>query len=357
MTMMEAIADGFLRWIDCVAGALIRCRAHLRSPRTIRLVEQDAGEFTIEIDQRTPAESPRSIAPIRMADGRVTMALPPDIAAILPRSRVEIILQSNRFLFREVYLPARALEFLDGIVRAQIDRLTPWKPANAAFGFSPPLAVEHEQILITIAATSLGLVAPYLEAIADAGAHSIAVFAAVEGSRDDAVAIRVLEGGVYGIVEVRRVRRGLVATFAGAAVAAAGALCLAAIVGPGLENRREELSEQMARLRAAASATREPEAGTFSALVHRKQSVPATVLVLEELSQILPDHTSLTELHVENNKVRITGITSDAASLIGLLEQSSHFAEATFFAPTTRTVSEPGERFHIEARVHIGSRS
>jgi general secretion pathway protein L len=158
-------------------------------------------------------------------------------------------------------------------------------------------------------------------------------------------------------MEVRRVRRGLAAAFVGAAVAAAGALCLAAIVGPGLENRREELSEQMARLRAAASATREPEAGTFSALVHHKQSVPATVLVLEELSQILPDHTSLTELHLENNKVRITGITNDAASLIGLLEQSSHFAEATFFAPTTRTVSERGERFHIEARVHIGSRS
>jgi general secretion pathway protein L len=357
MTMMDDIADGFSRWIDCVAGALVRCREHLRSPRTVRLLEQDAGEFTIQMGQRTLTE-PQPIAPVRMADGRVTPTLPPDIAAILPRSRVEIILQSNRFLFRPVYLPARAVEFLDGIVRAQIDRLTPWTPADAAFGFSQPVAVEPEQILITIAATSLALVAPYVEAMANAGAHSIAVFAAVEGSGDDAAAaIRVLEGGAHGIAEVRRVRRGLVATLAGAAIAAAGALCLAAFIGPGLENRRGELSEQMTRLRAAASATRAPEAGTFSALVRRKQSVPATVLVLEELSQILPDHTSLTELHVENDKVRITGIANDAASLIGLLEQSSRFAEATFFAPTTRTASEPGERFHIEARVHIGPRS
>ena len=75
------------------------------------------------------------------------------------------------------------------------------------------------------------------------------------------------------------------------------------------------------------------------------------MIVLEVLSQILPDHTYVTELRIEGDKMRLTGVTRDAPSLIRLIEQSLHFTRATFFAPTTRQPSDPGERFHIEAQI------
>ena len=76
---------------------------------------------------------------------------------------------------------------------------------------------------------------------------------------------------------------------------------------------------------------------------------PPLCSLLEALSKILPDQTYVTELRLEGNKLRLTGITRDAPSLIGLIEQSGRFTRATFFAPTTRSPSDTGDRFHIEA--------
>jgi general secretion pathway protein L len=69
------------------------------------------------------------------------------------------------------------------------------------------------------------------------------------------------------------------------------------------------------------------------------------------LSRLLPDHTYVTEMHLAGNKIQIGGITRDAPGLIPLIEQSQHFTRATFYAPTTRSSTDPGERFHIEAQI------
>ena len=86
-------------------------------------------------------------------------------------------------------------------------------------------------------------------------------------------------------------------------------------------------------------------------LEQRKRATPSAVIVLEALSRLLPDHTYVTELRIEGDKLQIIGITHDAPQLIRLIEQSPNFTRATFFAPTTSTAGEPGEHFHIEAQI------
>src|ERR1700682_5849672 len=112
--------------------------------------------------------------------------------------------------------------------------------------------------------------------------------------------------------------------------------------------RPAAISRRRAAIRAGADGG---DRSPVAALERRKYETPASVIVLEALTQVLPDHTYVTELHLAANKLQISGITRDAPSLIPLIEQSPHFTRATFYAPTTRAPSDPGERFHIETRV------
>jgi general secretion pathway protein L len=131
-------------------------------------------------------------------------------------------------------------------------------------------------------------------------------------------------------------------------------LSAAGFVGANLAGRQDDLNRRITERRLALRAGRENAAQASTplrALERRKQQSGSAVIVLEVLSQILPEHTYVTELRIEGDKLRVIGVTRDAPALIRLMEQSPHFTRATFFAPTTRAPTDPGERFHIEAQI------
>jgi general secretion pathway protein L len=351
MKTLATIIQGFFRWIDAVAGTIVILLGWFASPRVIKLVEDENGEFVLYAGQQVTGSS--SSERIQMAEGQIVGAMSESMAMTVKASRVELILRPDRFLFRPVELPSRAVEFLDGIVRAQIDRLTPWSVADVAFGWSKPAASESDRIIITVAATAREFLTPYVRAIAGMRARSVALFTSLPGGEADAATIKVLEQWTRGILDVGQIRRALVIILAATGIAAAAAVAAVTVIGAQLESRQEELVRQIASMRAAAGVG-DASGSVVTAqrmLVRRKYDSPSSVIVLEMLSQILPDHTYVTELRIEGNKLRLTGITRDAPSLIGLIEQSPRFTRATFFAPTTRSPSDSGERFHIEAQI------
>ena len=102
-------------------------------------------------------------------------AAPASLAAVVRGSRVEIVLQPKRFLFRPLELPARAADFIEGIVRAQIDRLTPWSASEAVFGCTAPSASGGESITTTIAATTRKAVTGYVQALSAFHPSAVAI--------------------------------------------------------------------------------------------------------------------------------------------------------------------------------------
>jgi general secretion pathway protein L len=345
MNLFQTIAAILGAWTDSVAAAIIAAFDRAVSPRVVKLVEDEQGGFAVETAGRPDNVPPR----VEFTDG--ALAGPnPALASMLKGSRVEIVLQPKRFLFRPLELPSRAADFLDGIVRAQIDRLTPWSASEAVFGCSPPVASGTESITTMIAATTRKVATGYVQAIS--AFHPAAVAICTDIAERDAGRVKVFEQKARGHLEAARLSRGLRMTLGVAAVAALVSMVVATYMTDSLGTQEDELSRQISQRRAAIRANSDgTDRSPTAALERRKFETPASVIVLEALSQVLPDHTYVTEMHVAGNKLQIVGITQDAPSLIPLIEQSKHFTRATFYAPTTRATSDPGERFHIEAQI------
>ncbi len=350
MASLRRFLEGCSRWITCVATTIVSVRGRFVSARPVELVEEGSGEFSVRADGKDPG-SRSEAGRIRIVDGKVVGVVPPALAAKLKASRAELLLQPSRFMFRPLELPRRAAEFLDGIVRSQVDRLTPWSAAEAAFGWTPPADAGSDRIVVTVAATARALVASLAEAVAGLGADSIVVFTLAQSPGSAAAPVKVFEHTVRGALELRQVRRALVAVLVGSALLAGAAVTAQVVVGNDLEARQLDVGHRIAAQRVALRAGDSSADSALAALERRKHETPSSVIVLEALSQILPDHTYVTELRVTGDKMQVVGVTRDAPSLIRLIEQSSHFTHATFFAPTTRSPSAAGDQFHIEARI------
>lgn len=339
MSSLNSIRAIFDAWTGTVAGAAVAGLERMVSPRLVRLVESETGAFALETAK--PEKVPKEIA---FEDGKFTGA---NLAPIVRGGRVEIVLRPARFLFRPLELPARAADFLDGIVRAQIDRLTPWSAGDAVFGCSAPVAQGSEAITTMIAAAPRRLAMSYVGAVS--GFHPSAIAVLTEPAAGGRV--KVFEQKSRGAIDPVRLSRTLQAVLVVAGIAAVFGSIVAGYLADSLSAQESELQQQITQRRAAIRGADGGERSPLALLERRKYDTPASVIVLESLSRLLPDHTYVTEMHLAGNKLQIAGITRDAPSLIPLIEQSQHFTRATFYAPTTRSSTDPGERFHIEAQI------
>ena len=117
MTLWRTIGEILAHWTDTVAVGIVAVAGRFVSPRVVRLTEEDdkADSFALQGRGTVAGASGR----VTFAHGRFTGT---DLAPFTKGSRLELVLRQDRFLVRPLELPARATEFIEGIVRQQIDR-------------------------------------------------------------------------------------------------------------------------------------------------------------------------------------------------------------------------------------------
>jgi general secretion pathway protein L len=348
VTVWASLLTRASTWINDVAAGLTRLGATLRRSHKIELVEQPDGSFLV-VDMSKQAAKRADGPSLRIDEGGIADPISHQTRSLLARSSIDFVLAPTRFIFRSLELPQGAGQFLDGVVRSQIDRLTPWSANEAAFGWSEPTDAGNGQIAITVAATARSLVAPIARAAMAARADEVRMSTRVGEGQTLVIPVFAQDSGEgnggQGLL------RGLVAGLALSGLAFTFSLGAWLIAGSGIEARMADLQSRIVERRSELMNRRGPAAEeALKALQARKWATPSAVMVLEALSKTLPDEAHLTELRIEAGKVQIAGSATDPPALIRLIEQSRQFTQATFFAPTVRGPSG-GESFHIEAHI------
>jgi general secretion pathway protein L len=351
MATMSELKDLFGEWIATVARTVDTAAGRFLHSRQILLRE---GRDDIVVAKAISVRNALALPEVsfRLDKGRPTPPLPADWEAAFRGSHVEAVLQSDHVMFSPLDFPSRAGDFLEGMLREQVDRLTPWTVREAIFGWSQPTNAANDRIEVIFAATSKLKIQPLLQFAQALDVQSVVVFATASVGEGTPARIKLFDESLLSAIgRTVNVPRILRTVLLSAGLAAAASLLVAAYFGSSLQSEQQELQHRISQRRAALRL--DPNAGgsALSLLAKRKQTTPSSVMVLEAVSRVLPDSTYVTELRIEGDKVQVVGMTQDAPSLIRLMEQSPQFTRATFFAPTTRAQNEPGERFHIEAHI------
>lgn len=348
--MISELKDLFGAWIAAVAAAIHGVMVRIVPQRRILLVEGDGHTFTARVIS-TGKDALLEQTSFRLLQGQPVPAPPPEWQAALRGSHIDISMKPDQVLFRAIDFPRQATDFLDGMIRAQIDRLTPWSASEAVFGITQPVPEGNGRIAMMLAATSKQAIEPLLQLASALNVASVAGLVEAHEAGGMSMPVKVfdrpLTNAAGTAIDVPRLLR---MTLLSAGIAAAASLAISTYVGGQFDDEQQQLQQQIAQRRAALRINRS-DGSAESQLVKRKQTSRSSVMVLESVSKALPDTTYVTELRVEGDKMQVVGLTNDAPSLIRLLEQSPQFSRATFFAPTTRDQNDSRERFHIE--VHI----
>src|ERR1700719_3891183 len=251
MAVISEIKGLFDEWIAAAARAadLVVGRYTRRSQITLHAEGADTLTARLTSAQKGPALPAISF---RLSNGRPSPPLPADWETAFRGSRVQMLLPPGQVLFRPLDFPKQAEDFLDGMIRTQIDRLTPWSAEDALFGWSVPSVTGQKRIALTLAATSKQEIQPFVQLATGLGAESLAAFARPLAANDTQAKIKVFEQSLRGaasrVLDTPRVLRAILLS---AGVAAAVSLAAAAYVGDSLDTELQQLMSRISQRRAA----------------------------------------------------------------------------------------------------------
>lgn len=89
----------------------------------------------------------------------------------------------------------------------------------------------------------------------------------------------------------------------------------------------------------------------LTAIRSEKDDITPVVIIMEELSRVIPDGTWITDLEINSGVVQISGFSANAAKLIPALEASPYFFSPTFRSPVLKVSVDIGERFSVTMRI------
>ena len=347
------IAAILKRWIETLATVFVAWHERRR--------EQHALTVAFE-NQHLVVRAAQSGRNVTRPHFRAGQKLSADLLGAARNSFVILEFPADKVVRRDITVPAGAQKFLSGVVRNQIERLSPWPPNNVVYGFNSETSAENASVvdvrILMASRTNIDASRHQLAALGVQVDRIVANNSTAE-TADKAVILwsRLTDASRDRLERPSR----LIGMGIGVTVAVSMCLSLWAFISTGLvRDESESIAARAKALQRQVQGGRTPSLAASSPPAERawflKETSVSSVILLEALSRALPESAYLTEIRLENATLRMTGLSDDAPGLLAPLEQSGHLTGVHFFAPTTRGPDGKSFRFSIEAQVEPRSK-
>lgn len=333
-------------WLDTLAALVIAIADEIRRRHTL-VVSEVGATFVVRSTVTTALSHAAPVVVLKPGE-----RAPERIRKLARRRSVTLEYPSSRVVTRHLSVPVQAREFLPGVVRNQIDRLSPWPSDLVLYNYHVAGGDGAGQPMLDVEV----LIAERIEVeksrarVIEAGLPVDCVAAAFSGSSPVS-----LWSGKSAMQSVP----GRMRLAVGGALAAIVAVCVA--ISAWTLVSMLEIEAESSRYADRARALQKVITGQASpqslaalplprrAWIAKERSLPIAVL-LESLSGAVPDGSYIRDLQLEDGKLHLGGFADDAPPLIAALERSGYLSDVHFSAPTTRG-QDGAVRFSVEAKV------
>lgn len=366
------------RWLDVLAGVYFEQREAWRGRRAL-VVTHERSRLVI---RRASSDVDRMAAPgqpIEQEQSEIVAVVEPgqpvsdDVSQLAHSGFVILELPDEHVAVRRVAVPAQARDFVDGIVRNQIERLSPWRADQAVHGFAVDSDGEDRATLdVCVLIASRDAIDTAREQLAAIGLTVDRIVASVRnadgakpGTRPETMPVTRPVTLWSRLVDVsaetrNRMRRQIGIGIAGTIAASLGlglwAMASAQFIRAESDDTAKRIASLRRQLQAPLTLKSAASLPANQRVWYEKEMSPSAAIVLEALSRALPDTAHLTELNLRGATLTIAGLTSDAPSLIAPLEHSGSLTDVRFSAPTTRGADDAHFAFHIVGLVEPQSK-
>lgn len=261
-----------------------------------------------------------------------------------------LVLSDARLLRRSLSLPAAALENLPTVLGFELDRQTPFKAEQVYFDSR---VLRHDSGAKQVQVELVVVPRPVLDAELQRLGPLANGLAGVDVI--DANGVRL---GVNLLPAEQRASLPRTQPLIQAGLLAASVLLVLFALGQVVQNRQQAVEQMQAEVEAQRERARvvgalrkqlEDAAAAANFLAVQKQTQASMVVLLDELTQALPDDTFLERLSVSGNQISITGFSSQATRLIGTLQDSEQLRDVALNGAIQPDPRVARDRFTITA--------
>lgn len=268
-------------------------------------------------------------------------------------SEVSYLLSEKEVLFKELAMPAAAASNMGAVLQYELDKYIPFPVDQVVFDFQILTAEEGaEKVPVLLAVAQKSLVEQIENDVVNKGVqlHAIDINVGNE-EQPEAMGVNLLTEGLRVKRDWSQVKMN-VALFAGMCVMAWFVMFNAKATKEGqierLEAVTDDLREQARRSKRLETQLNESIAAA-NFLGNKKADTLSSVVLINELTRLIPKNSYLTRIILDDDKVEVVGQSDNANALVPILNRSTLWFEPSIVGQVMPDARTGKEKFTIKA--------